>query len=101
MVSSEEIIERSMYMNLLAVALKAGVTIDPDDYLNSSGLPTKETEARYLADKAKIKKFVYIFGIGRILFNTISLILVLTSHSTQGQQKTSKDTLKDNSSFFP
>ena len=53
-----------MYMNLLAVALKAGVTIDPDDYLNSSGLPTKETEARYLADKAKIKKFVYIFGIG-------------------------------------
>lgn len=64
MVSSEEIIERSMYMNLLSVALKAGVTIDPDDYLNSSGLPTKETEARYLADKAKIKKFVYIFGIG-------------------------------------
>lgn len=53
-----------MYMNLLAVALKAGVTLDPDDYLNSRGLPTKETEARYLADKAKMKKFVYIFGIG-------------------------------------
>lgn len=53
-----------MYMNLLAVALKAGVTLDPDDYLNSSGLPTKETEARYLADKAKMKKFVYLFGIG-------------------------------------
>lgn len=53
-----------MYMNLLSVALKAGVTLDPDEYLNSSGLPTKETEARYLADKAKMKKFVYLFGIG-------------------------------------
>ena len=37
MVSSEEIIERSMYMNLLAVALKAGVTLDPDEYINDKG----------------------------------------------------------------
>lgn len=64
MVSSEEIIERSMYMNLLAVALKAGVTLDPDEYLNDKGLPTKETEAKYKEDKSKLKKFVYIFGIG-------------------------------------
>ena len=64
MVSSEEIVERSMYMNLLAVALKAGVTLDPDEYLNDKGLPTKETEAKYKEDKSKLKKFVYIFGIG-------------------------------------
>ena len=64
MVSSEEIVERSLYMNLLAVALKSGYTIDPDNYLDERGLPTKETEALYLADKAKLKKFVYIFGIG-------------------------------------
>ena len=64
MVSSEEIVERSIYMNLLAVALKAGVTLDPDEYLTDDGLPTKETEAKYKADKSKLKKFVYIFGIG-------------------------------------
>lgn len=64
MVSSEEIVERSLYMNLLAVALKSGYTIDPDNYLDERGLPTKETEALYLADKAKLNKFVYIFGIG-------------------------------------
>lgn len=64
MVSSEEIVERSFYMNLLAVALKAGYTIDPNDYLDERGLPTKETEAAYQAAKKAIKKFVYIFGIG-------------------------------------
>lgn len=64
MVSSEEIIERSMYMNLLAVALKAGVTLDPNEYLNDKGLPTKETEDKYKEDKSKLKRFVYIFGIG-------------------------------------
>ena len=64
MVSSEEIVERSIYMNLLAVALRAGVTLDPDEYLTDEGLPTKETEAKYKADKSKLKKFVYIFGIG-------------------------------------
>lgn len=53
-----------MYMNLLAVALKAGVTLDPNEYLNDKGLPTKETEAKYKEDKSKLKKFVYIFGIG-------------------------------------
>lgn len=53
-----------MYMNLLAVALKAGVTLDPNEYLNDKGLPTKETEDKYKEDKSKLKKFVYIFGIG-------------------------------------
>ena len=46
MVSTEEIVERSVYMNILAVALKSGHTIDPDDYLDN-GLPTIETEKRY------------------------------------------------------
>jgi hypothetical protein len=65
MVSSEEIVERSFYMNLLAVAIKAGNTLDPNNYLDSTtGMPTKETEAKYQKDKKAIKKFVYIFGIG-------------------------------------
>lgn len=63
MVSTEEIVERSVYMNILAVAIKSGHTIDPDDYLEN-GLPTIETEKRYKEDKAKIKKFIYVFGIG-------------------------------------
>ena len=63
MVSTEEIVERSVYMNILAVAIKSGHTIDPDDYLEN-GLPTIETEKRYKEDKAKIQKFIYVFGIG-------------------------------------
>ena len=58
MVSTEEIVERSVYMNILAVAIKSGHTIDPDDYLEN-GLPTIETEKRYKEDKAKIQKFIY------------------------------------------
>ena len=63
MVSSEEIVERSLYMNLLAVALKSGYTIDPDNHLDERGLPTTETEAHQIADKAKVEKVVYSFGI--------------------------------------
>ena len=63
MVSTEEIVERSVYMNILAVAIKSGHTIDPDDYLEN-GLPTIETEKRYKEDKSKIQKFIYVFGIG-------------------------------------
>ena len=63
MVSTEEIVERSVYMNILAVAIKSGHTVDPDDYLEN-GLPTIETEKRYKEDKAKIQKFIYVFGIG-------------------------------------
>jgi hypothetical protein len=64
MVSTEEIVERSFYMNLLYVALQAGVTIDPDNYLDESGKPTKDGEQRYRDDLAKLKTFVSIFGIG-------------------------------------
>jgi hypothetical protein len=66
MVSSEEIIERSFYMNLLQVALKSGLTLDPDDYLDENGRPTAESEKKYKADLEEIskKKFVAIFGIG-------------------------------------
>lgn len=64
MVSSEEIVERSLYMNLLATAIQAGVTLDPDDYLDSQGLPTPEGEARWKSDKDNISRYVYIFGVG-------------------------------------
>lgn len=64
MVSTEEIIERSIYMNLLTVALKAGVTLDPEEYLGPTGLPTVQGETRFQHDKAAMSKFVYIFGIG-------------------------------------
>lgn len=64
MVSSEEIVERSMYMNLLSVALAAGVTLDPDDYLDENGNPTPQSEAQWNTDKKALSKFVYIFGVG-------------------------------------
>jgi len=64
MVSSEEIVERSMYMNLLSVALTAGVTLDPEEYLDEDGQPYPQGEARWNADKKALSKFVYIFGVG-------------------------------------
>lgn len=64
MVSTQEIVERSLYMSLLSVAINKGCTLDPEDYLDNSGMPNEVGEARYNADKAKIKNFVYIFGVG-------------------------------------
>lgn len=63
MVSSEEIIERSLYMALLSTALKAGVTLDPENYL-VNGACDPVLEKKFLSDKGKIDKFVYIFGVG-------------------------------------
>lgn len=60
MVSSEEIIERSLYMRLLTIALNNNLTLDPDDYLP----PSPETEKKYKEDMAKLNKYVYIFGVG-------------------------------------
>ena len=60
MVSSEEVIERSFYMSLLRVALVNNLTLNPDDYLPSS----VSNEKRYNEDKARLKKFVSIFGVG-------------------------------------
>lgn len=60
MVKSEEIIERTFYVCLLNVLLKAGLTINPDDYQPLS----LENEKRFQADKEALPKFVYLFGVG-------------------------------------
>lgn len=60
MVSSEEIIERSMYMSLLSTALANKLTLDPDDYLPIN----PNNQAKYQHDRSKLDKFIYIFGIG-------------------------------------
>lgn len=60
MVSTQEIIERSFYMRLLSVALKNNLTLDPANYLPA----TKQSVARFEADRKAMEKFIYIFGTG-------------------------------------
>lgn len=60
MVSTQEIIERSFYMRLLSVALKNNLTLDPANYLPA----TRQSLARFEADKKAMEKFIYIFGTG-------------------------------------
>lgn len=60
MVTTQEIIERSIYASLMQVTLQLGMTIDPDLYLPI----TPENTARYQEAKAAIDKFIYIFGVG-------------------------------------
>ena len=64
MVNSQEIIERSIYVALLNMAIKLGYTINPEDYL-----PTSEANAkRFQEDLKKITDdkgfYVGIFGVG-------------------------------------
>lgn len=61
MVTTQEIIERSLYASIMQVVLQLNRTIDPDLYLPV----TKANETRYLADKEAIgDKFIYVFGVG-------------------------------------
>lgn len=61
MVTTQEIIERSLYASLMQVALQLNRTIDPDLYLPVS----VENQQRYKeAVKAIGDKFIYIFGVG-------------------------------------
>lgn len=60
MVNSEEIVERTFYICLLNILLKAGLTLNPDDYLPLS----VENEKRFNQDKDALPKFVYLFGVG-------------------------------------
>lgn len=46
MVNSQEIIERSIYMALLNMAIELGYTINPEDYLPTSA----ENAARFKED---------------------------------------------------
>lgn len=61
MVTTQEIIERSLYASLMQVALQLNRTIDPDLYLPVS----VENQQRYKeAVEAIGDKFIYIFGVG-------------------------------------
>lgn len=60
MVTTQEIIERSLYASLMQVALQLNLTVDPEDYLPVS---TTNSE-RYKEDVEGLNKFIYIFGVG-------------------------------------
>lgn len=64
MVNSQEIIERSIYEALLAVTMKLGYTINPNDYAPANA----ENSARFQEDKRKIEeekgRFIAIYGAG-------------------------------------
>jgi len=61
MVTTQEIIERSLYASLMQVALQLNRTIDPDLYLPVS----PDNQRRYTeAVEAIGDKFIYIFGVG-------------------------------------
>ena len=61
MVTTQEIIERSLYASLMQVALQLGKTINPELYLPV----TAENQKRYQAAIDAIgDEFIYIFGVG-------------------------------------
>lgn len=60
MVTSQEIIERTLYASLMQVALHLGYTLNPEDYLPVNPM----NQARYEADKNCVLKYIYIFGVG-------------------------------------
>ena len=64
MVNSQEIIERSIYMALLNMAIELGYTINPEDYLPTGA----ENAERYKEDLKKIIDdkgfYIGIFGVG-------------------------------------
>lgn len=64
MVNSQEIIERSIYMALLNMAIELGYTINPEDYLPTSA----ENAERFKEDLKKIIDdkgfYIGIFGVG-------------------------------------
>lgn len=60
MVTSQEIIERTMYASIMQVALQLNLTLNPEDYLPLS----KDNQLRFEADKSKLNKYIYVFGVG-------------------------------------
>lgn len=60
MVTTQEIIERSMYASLMQVALQLNMTVNPELYLPVSA----ENSQRYQNDVKALKKFIPIFGVG-------------------------------------
>lgn len=102
MVSSEEIIERSFYMSLLRTTLINGLTLDPDNYLPIS--PAKQELLKN--DMARLKKFIYIFGVGNNQSRgpkevpRITLELQGYYPSTFGVERYSIENLGESSSMF-
>lgn len=60
MVTSQEIIERTLYASIMQVALQLGLTLNPEDYLPLSN----ENQLRFDSDRSKLNKYIYIFGVG-------------------------------------
>lgn len=60
MVTTQEIIERSMYASLMQVALQLNMTVNPELYLPVSA----ENSQRYQNDVKALNKFIPIFGVG-------------------------------------
>lgn len=60
MVNSQEIIERSIYEALLAVTIKLGYTLNPNDYTPANA----ENSKRFQEDIDKLEKFIAIYGAG-------------------------------------
>lgn len=60
MVTTQEVIERSLYASLMQVALQLDLTVDPELYLPVS----TENQKRYQEAVDSKDKFIYIFGVG-------------------------------------
>ena len=60
MVTTQEVIERSLYASLMQVALQLDLTVNPELYLPVS----VENQQRYQAAVEAKDKFIYIFGVG-------------------------------------
>lgn len=60
METSQTVIERTIYASILRVALNAGVTVNPEDYLPVS----IENQRRYQQACSSLDTFVAIFGVG-------------------------------------
>ena len=61
MVTTQEVIERTLYASLMRVALQLGKTINPEDYLPLSAQHSEEYKA---AVEAIGPNFIYIYGVG-------------------------------------
>lgn len=77
MISSQEIIERSIYYSILNTLISKGYCINPDDYLPIN----KENSDRYKQDISKFEKYIAIFGVGNPQSRGIKTIPSITIES--------------------
>ena len=60
MITTQEVIERSLYSSLMQVVLGLGMTINPELYLPV----TVDNQQRYDRAVKSLDKFIYVFGVG-------------------------------------